>query len=436
MSLIEPEKIRTLRKKLYQKAKREPEARFYSLYDKVYRDDILEYAWRLCRANGGAPGVDGERFEDIESRGLEEWLRARKEELHQKTYKPDPVRRVLIPKRGGGDRPLGIPTIRDRVVQTAAKLLLEPIFEADLEPNAYGYRPKRSARDAVQKVHESLCQGYQDVVDADLTKYFDMIPHADLMKSVARRVSDRWMLKLIKMWLKVAVEERDEQGKRRMTGGKKSKRGTPQGGVISPLLANLYMNRFLKMWRQRGKGQEYRAKLINYADDFVILSCGRAEEALAWTRQVMGKLGLSLNDVKTTIKDGRTEEFDFLGYTFGPRIYAKTGSAYLAARASKKSVRQIKEAVAEVLQRGNMDPWPEIARVLNRKIRGWAKYFSYGSTWKSYREVERYVEQRVQGFLRKRHKLRTRGTRHYTETQIYGELGIVQIGMPRKARPA
>ena len=225
MSLETPEKIRRLQRKLYIKAKEKPEYRFYLLYDKVYREDILEYAYRLARQNGGAPGVDGVTFQDIERQGLEGWISALREELRTKLYKPDPVRRKMIPKPGGGERPLGIPTIRDRVAQTAAKLLLEPIFEADFEDCAYVYRPKRSAQDAVKEVHDKLCKGYTDVVDADLSKYFDTIPHHELMQSIARRISDRWMLKLIKMWLKVPVEEKDERGNRKMTGGKKSTQG-------------------------------------------------------------------------------------------------------------------------------------------------------------------------------------------------------------------
>jgi RNA-directed DNA polymerase len=325
MSLITPSKIRELQIKLYRKAKDEPGYRFYQLYDKVYREDILTHAYALAKANHGAPGVDGESFEAIESAGLAEWLKGLGKDLHDKTYQAQPVRRVTIPKPGGGERPLGIPTIRDRVAQTAAKLILEPIFEAELEPNAYGYRPRKSAQDAIREVDELLHEGYTDIVDADLSKYFDTIPHSELMQSVARRIVDKHMLHLIKMWLKVPVEERDENGKRQLTGGKDNDRGTPQGGVISPLLANLYMNRMLKGWRQTRRGERFRARLVNYADDFVILSRGHAAEALEWTRGVLERLKLTLNEKKTSIRNARDERFDFLGYTFGPHFGRRTG---------------------------------------------------------------------------------------------------------------
>ena len=251
MSLETPEKIRTLQRKLYCKAKAEPAFRFYLLYDKICREDILRHAYALARANAGAPGVDGVTFARIEAEGRGEVAGGPARGTRLEDLRPQPVRRVMIPKPGGGERPLGIPTIRDRVVQTAAKLVLEPIFEADsrgcvpmaIGPDAVG--PTRS-----RKCTGLLCRGYTDVVDADLSKYFDTIPHSDLLKSVARRIVDRHVLRLIKLWLKAPVEERDADGKRRMTGGKSSTRGTPQGGVVSPLLANLYMNRFLKHWRR------------------------------------------------------------------------------------------------------------------------------------------------------------------------------------------
>src|SRR3984893_12379802 len=249
MSLTTPDKIRSLQRKLYCKGKAEPTFRFYLLYDKICREDILVHAYRLARGNAGAPGGGGVTFARIEEQGLEAWLAGLRAELVSKTYRPDPVRRVMIPKANGGERPLGIPTIRDRVIQTAAKIVIEPIFEADFEDNAYGYRPARGAVDAVKEVHRHLRRGYADVVDADLSQYFDSIPHTELLKSVARRVADGAVLRLIKLWLKAPIEERDRDGKRRIVGGKKNKLGTPQGGVASPLLANIYMNRFLKHWR-------------------------------------------------------------------------------------------------------------------------------------------------------------------------------------------
>jgi RNA-directed DNA polymerase len=325
MSLETPEKIRNLQRKLYCKAKAERAFRFYILYDKICREDVLRHAYALARANAGAPGVDGTTFEAIDASGVEAWLAGLREELVSKTYRADPVRRVTIPKPGGGERPLGIPTIRDRVVQTAVKIVLEPIFEADFEDNAYGYRPRRSAVDAVKETHRLIRRGDTDVVDADLSKYFDTILHADLLKSVARRIVDRHVLHLIKMWLQAPVEERDGDGTRRMGGGKTSRRGTPQGGVASPLLANIYMNRFLKHWRLSRRGEVFRAHVVSYADDFVILSRGCAEEALAWTKAVMTKLGLTLNEAKTSVRDARNERFDFLGYTFGPHRDWKDG---------------------------------------------------------------------------------------------------------------
>jgi RNA-directed DNA polymerase len=438
MSLITPECIRTLQRKLYCKAKAEPDFRFYQLYDKVWRDDILAHAYGLARANAGAPGVDGVTFAMIEAAGSKEWLARLREDLRSKTYRPQPVRRVLIPKPGGGERPLGIPTIRDRVVQTAVKIVIEPIFEADLDQSAYGYRPKRSGTDAIKEVHRLVCRGYTDVVDADLSKYFDTIPHAQLMQSVARRIVDGQVLRLIKLWLKVPVEERDSEGTRRMTGGKDNTCGTPQGGVISPLLANLYMNRFLKHWRSTGRGDTYRAQIVNYADDFVILSCGRAAEALAWTRDVMTKLGLALNEAKTSVRNARQERFDFLGYSFGPHRFRKDGHWYLGASPSRKSVQRLKDKVGEKLVPGNMGAWPEVRDQLNSMLRGWSGYFGYGTRLQAYRAIDQHVYDRVRHFLVRRHNVPGRGTRVFSYDVVYGDLGVlrlrhVHIGKPPRA---
>src|SRR6195256_1806537 len=391
MSLTTPDKIRNLQRKLYCKAKAEPAFRFYLLYDKICREDILVHAYRLARVNAGAPGVDGMTFARIEEQGLEAWLAGLRAELVAKTYRPDPVRRVMIPKANGGERPLGIPTIRDRVIQTAAKIVIEPIFEADFEDNAYGYRPARGAVDAVKEVHRHLCRGYADVVDADLSKYFDTIPHSELMKSVARRVVDRNVLRLIKMWLRAPIEERGADGIRRMIGGKGNTRGTPQGGVASPLLANIYMNRFLKHWRLTGSGDTFYAHVVSYADDFVILSRGHAAEALAWTKAVMTRLGLTINEAKTSLKNAQQERSDFLGYSIGHHRYKANGLWYLSASPSKKSVQRFKTKVGNLLVPGNNDPWPEVRDTLNRSLLGWSNYFCYGTYRRAFRGVDRYV---------------------------------------------
>ena len=429
MSLATPEKIRILQRKLYRKAKAEPAFRFYLLYDKIYREDILRHAYAVARANAGAGGVDGVSFAQIEASGLEAWLAGLREELVSKTYRPDPVRRVMIPKpNGGGERPLGIPTIRDRVVQTATKLVLEPIFEADFEDNAYGYRPARGAVDAVKEVHRLICRGYTDVVDADLSRYFDSIPHDALLKSVAHRIVDRRMLRLIKLWLKAPIEERDDSdGTRRIGGGKSNTRGTPQGGVASPLLANIYMNRFLKHWRLTGCGEAFRAHVVAYADDFVILSRRCAVEALAWTKAVMTRIGLTLNEAKTSLRNARQERFDFLGYSFGPHRYKANGKWYLSASPSKKSMQRFKTKIGNLLVPGNNDPWPEVRDTLNRSLLGWSNYFCYGTCRSAFRGVDRYVYERVRDFLARRHKVAGRGTHRFSCDVVYGERGLLRL---------
>ena len=329
-----------------------------------------------------------------------------------------------------------VPTIRDRVIQTAAKIVIEPIFEADFEDNAYGYRPARGAVDAVKEVHRHLCRGYADVVDADLSKYFDTIPHSELIKSVARRVVDRNVLRLIKMWLRAPIEERDADGTRRMSGGKGNTRGTPQGGVASPLLANIYMNRFLKHWRLTGCGDTFRAHVVSYADDFVILSRGRAAEALAWTKAVMTKLGLTINEAKTSLRNARKERFDFLGYSFGAHLFEASGNWYQGASPSKKSVQRLKTRVGDLLVPSNIDPWPEVRDKLNRSLRGWSNYFGYGSRSKAYRSVDQYVFERVRRFLVRRHKVQGRGNRRFTFDVIHRELGVLCLQRLPRAAPS
>ncbi len=414
MGLATPDKIRTLQRKLYVKAKGEPDFRFYLLYDKVWRADILGHAYRLCRENGGAAGVDRETFESIEFRegGLESGLSTLAAELREEKYRPQAVRRGMIPKPDGGERPLGSPTIRDRVVQQAARLVVEPIFEADFEPNAYGYRPKRGALDAVKDVRAAVCRGESQVVDADLTSYFDTIPHPELMRSVARRISDRKMLRLIKMWLKAPVDETDAEGRKTLTGGKGSKAGTPQGGVVSPLDLETKL----------------RARIINDADDLVIVCRSRAEEALTWLRWITGKLGLGLNEAKTRVCDAERETFDFLGYTFGPMVLRRTGKTYVGAAPSKKRVKRFKKSLRSELHAGNHAPLEEVVVAVNRKLLGWSRYFSVGTLEPAYRTVDRYAEVLFRRFLVRRHKVPGRGTRPFSYRYLYEELGLVRLG--------
>ena len=327
-----------MRKPTRTRVPRSPSYRFYQLYDKVWREDILAWAYQRCRTNGGAAGVDGQTFTDIEASGVAEWLSELAQELRNKTYRPSAVRRVWIPKADGKQRPLGIPTIRDRVVQMAFVIVVEPIFDEDLQPEQHAYRANHDAHQAVSEVQAWLDRGYTEVVDADLSGYFDTIPHHELMKCLARRISDRHLLHLVKMWLEAAVEETNEQGRIvRTTRNKDEGRGTPQGGVASPLLANLYMRRFVLGWKQGGHEQRLEAHIVNYADDFVICcKPGRAVEAMATMRRMMERIKLTVNEQKTRQCSLPSETFTFLGFTFGEQVSWKTGRRYLTPIPAKK----------------------------------------------------------------------------------------------------
>jgi len=431
MSLTPPLKVQKLQETLHVKAKGSPSYRFYLLYDKVYRRDVLEYAYRCCSANGGAAGVDGQTFADIEKYSVGHWLDELTEELKKKTYRPQAVRRVNIPKPGqpGRTRPLGIPTVRDRVVQTAALLVLEPIFEADLQPEQYAYRPERSALDAIRAIHALVNTGHTEVVDADLSGYFDSIPHAELMKSVARRVSDRHMLHLIKMWLIAPVEETDERGrKQRTTRNKDMKRGSPQGAPISPLLSNLYMRRFILGWKVLGHEQRLGAKIVNYADDFVICCRGTAEQAMTTMRAMMQKLKLTVNETKTQVCRLPDGSFDFLGYTIGRCYSTQTGRAYLGTRPSRKKVVGLCHEISEMTSRRwtLLDAADRVSR-LNRMLAGWANYFCLGPVSKAYRIVDSHTRHRLRQWLCAKHKVQGQGTSQFSDEYLERTLGLIRL---------
>ena len=436
-NLQTPGSIQKLQKALHAKAKEEPEFRFYLLYDKIYRRDVLEHAYRSCKANQGAAGVDGVRFEDIEASGVEPWLGELADRLKRKDYRPEAVKRVWIPKPNGKLRPLGIPTIIDRVVQTATMLVLEPIFEADLQPEQYAYREERGAQEAVKAVHRLLSTGHQQVVDADLSGYFDSIPHAELMKSVARRIVDRHVLRLIKQWLEAPVEEDDGHGHRkRTTSNRDTGRGTPQGAPISPLLSNLYMRRFLLGWQQKGYHHRWSAHIVNYADDFVICCRGQAEEALTAMRAMMAKLKLTVNEEKTHVCRLPQEQFDFLGYTFGRCYNRETGRAYIGTRPSKKSIKRMVDRVTQETdcRRTLLDAETVVGR-LNRTLRGWANYFCLGPVSPAYRAINTHTTKRLRRWLCRKHKVQGTGIKRYPNQYLHEQLGLINLPVRTRDLP-
>jgi group II intron reverse transcriptase/maturase len=424
-----PQSVRKLQTTLYAKAKEEPEYRFYSLYDKIQRMDVLHHAYASCRRNQGAAGVDGMTFADIEDYGIEKWLGELANELREKRYKPGAVRRVYIPKSNGKLRPLGIPCLKDRVCQMAATIVLAPIFEADLLPEQYAYRPERDAKGAVKMVHSLLSTGHREVVDADLSGYFDNLPHPELMKSVARRMVDGPMLRLIKRWLEAPVEEKGADGKTiRTTANRDTAKGIPQGSPISPLLANLYMRRFILGWKKFGFEERFGAKIVNYADDLVICCKKGAPSALAAMRRIMSKLKMTVNEEKTRICRMPEGKFYFLGYTFSRLYSVKTRNPYIGTRPSRKSIRRMTEMIH--IQTGRNMEWmnaEEMVDQLNRKLRGWANYFQLGSITLAYRYVDRYTTTRLRRWFCKKHKEHGKGLKRYPDEFFYTKLGLIRL---------
>jgi group II intron reverse transcriptase/maturase len=422
-----PDNIRELQRKLYLKAKQEKNFRFYLLYDKVYRWDILSHAYRLTKAKKGAPGIDGITFEAIEGMkgGVEGYLRSIQSELKTKTYKVMPIRRVYIPKPGGGRRPLSIPTIRDRVVQMATKMVIEPIFEADFKDSSYGFRPRRDAHQAIEDVTRELLKGKMKVIDADISRYFDTIPHDRLLNEVARRIVDRQILRLIKMWLKCPIVEEREDGKKEY---KKNDRGTPQGGVISPLLANIYLNTLDTIWKIKRVEERMEARLVRYADDLLVISRKNAHKILEGIKKVIEGLELTLNEDKTKIVDARIEGFNFLGFTIRVVKSPRTSRNFPLTRPSKEALKSIRAEIKGITKRSNLHlPKELIIQRLNEVVRGWVQYFYFKNCTQDLSQLRYYLTERVRRYLRRKYGKKKKGYKSYPNQYLYRVLGLYEI---------
>ena len=432
------QRVRKLQNTLHAKAKEEPDRRFHALIDKVWREDFLLEAWTRVRRNGGSAGVDGETIADIEEAGVESWLGDLSRDLRDGTYAPRAVRQVMIPKKEPGKfRPLGIPCLRDRVAQTSAMLVLVPIFEADLQPEQYAYRPGRSANDAVKRIHHLLSQGHCEVVDADLSNYFGEIPHAELIKSIARRVSDGRLLGLIKAWLEAPVEEDDGKGgKRRTNRARAERKGTPQGSPISPLLSSIYMRRFILGWKVRGHARRFRAEIVNYADDFCVLGKAPAAEMLSEVHRIMEVLKLPVNARKTRCLRCPEEPFEFLGYRIGWNYRRTNGSRYVGTRPSKANVQDICHRISEATDKktGWMDVKGKVGE-LNRIISGWANYFTLGQVSPAYHTIDRHTTRRLRRWLCLKHKVKSGKYVRFPDTRLRDDFGLIHLAPTTKTFP-
>ncbi len=404
----EGERVETLRGKLYQKAKQEKDYKFYVLYDKLFIPYMLRAAWKQVKSNNGAAGIDGMSVADVERIGEEDYLQDLGEELRKRTYRPSAVKRVMIPKANGGERPLGIPTVKDRIAQTVCKLVLEPIFEADFEESSYGFRPGRSSKDAMRAIKGHLQAGKTEVLDADLSKYFDTIPHDKLHKALQERISDPRILKLISLWLKAPVYE-DGQFK----GGKKNEVGTPQGGVISPLLANIYLHLLDRIVSKPGSifGRE-GISIVRYADDFVLMGKRITGEALAKLKTILERMGLTLNEGKTKQILSEQEPFNFLGHTIRyDKDIKGRNSKYWNICPGKKAEQKLRDGLSEYLQKHGHSPVSEMVEGMNRKIRGWLNYFSIkGISYvtMSKRRLRNYLQQKLNRYFNRKSQRKCR----------------------------
>lgn len=413
------EKIQEFQRKLYEKAKANPKYRFYSLYDKTYRRDILEEAYRRAKSNGGTCGIDGETFEEIEKNGVTEYLEVLQRALKSGSYKPKPVKRVYIPKANGKKRPLGIPVIRDRIVQTAFLMLLEPIFEADFSESSYGFRPKKSAHDAVREIYKYLNWGCEEIYDVDLEKYFDTVEHWKLLKLIARRVSDGKILHVIKQWLKCGYVEDDQH--------RQSKRGTPQGGVISPLLANIYLNPLDKAFERGKLGtiREGSIHIVRYADDMIILAQKNLGKGIKILEDYTERLGLSLNKEKTRRLNLRKDKsIEFLGFQFLRVINKKTGNRLILVRPSPKSLNRCREKVRKYVHHNLPIKIEEQILNLNRYLEGWTNYFRLGNSSKAQMKICHYAMKRVRKVMQRRKGKDGYGWGKKSNGDIYQKYGL------------
>lgn len=410
--LLTTNRVQELQRKLYQKAKSEPNFRFYALYDKVYRSDVLIEVWKRVKANHGAPGIDGKRIEDIEKSGVGEFLLEIQDELRSGRYKPTPARRVYIPKPNGKKRPLSIPSIKERVIQMALKIVIEPIFEAGFEDNSYGYRPKRSGQQAALEIKRHLNNGFNKVIEADLEDCFGSIPHRELMDMIAEKIVDRKVLRLVKMFLKVGVME---EGQITM-----SDRGTPQGGVASPLFANIYLDRIDKGW----KPLNGVARLIRYADDLVIITRHRVNESMERLRALTTSLKLRLHPEKTRVVDAEKESFDFLGYSFRRVKRWRDGKLRAYFWPSKKAEGKVKERIRVITNPKRPIGAELVVQELNRTLRGWVNYFRIANSSEKFGKIRLYAEQKVRKFMRRRRNRRGHGYKRYTSEYLHKVLGV------------